>query len=79
MVEPTLQSGNNEAAKMTVFRPGGERRVILRGNLEELVSTGKPLMPDGFEKELRPQDVADLIAYLRSQAPPPGKGEPRKP
>jgi hypothetical protein len=27
-------------------------------------------MPDGLEKELKHQDVADLIALLRSPAPP---------
>jgi putative membrane-bound dehydrogenase-like protein len=69
------EAGNS----ITLAGPGGERRVILRANLEELVSTGRSLMPDGFEKELRPHDVADLIAYLRSQAPPPGRREPRKP
>ena len=69
------EAGNS----ITLAGANGERRVILRANLEELVSTGKSLMPDGFEKELKPQDVADLIAFLRSQAPPPGKAGGSKP
>jgi len=30
-------------------------------------STGLSLMPEGFEREIDPQGVADLIAYLRSE------------
>jgi hypothetical protein len=43
---------------------------VLRENIEELISTGKSAMPDGFEKELGHQDVADLFAFLRSAGPP---------
>lgn len=39
---------------------------LLRSNLEELSSTGKSLMPEGFEKKLTRQDMADLIAYLQT-------------
>ena len=51
---------------ITLVSPTGERQVILRANLEELASTGKSAMPEGLEKELKPQDVADLIAHLRN-------------
>jgi hypothetical protein len=30
------------------------------------VDTAKSLMPDGLEEQLKPQDIADVIAYLRS-------------
>jgi putative membrane-bound dehydrogenase-like protein len=39
---------------------------LLRSNIEELSSTGKSLMPEGLEKKLSRQDMADLIAYLQS-------------
>jgi putative membrane-bound dehydrogenase-like protein len=52
---------------LTLVGPTGERRVILRVNLEELASTGKSLMPDGLEKELTHQDTADVIAFLKEQ------------
>jgi putative heme-binding domain-containing protein len=58
----TNESGNS----ITLLGPENKPQVILRENLEELVSTGKSLMPEGLEKELKPQDVADLIAFLRS-------------
>ncbi len=54
-------------SSLTLVGPTGQRQVILRANLEELSSTGKSAMPDGLEKDLKPQDVADLIAYLREQ------------
>ena len=30
-----------------------------------MVGSGQSLMPEGLEKDLTPQDLADLIAYLR--------------
>ena len=53
-------------SSITLVNAAGERQVILRVNLEELASTGKSAMPEGLEKELQPQDVADVIAYLRN-------------
>jgi putative heme-binding domain-containing protein len=51
---------------ITPRRPEGAESVILRTNLEVFRSTSLSLMPVGLEKELKPQDVADLFAYLRS-------------
>jgi putative membrane-bound dehydrogenase-like protein len=51
---------------ITLVGPSGERHVILRANLDELASTGKSAMPEGLEKELTVQEMADLIAYLRN-------------
>jgi putative membrane-bound dehydrogenase-like protein len=56
------ESGNS----ITLIGTDGKPQVILRNNLEELASTGKSAMPEGLEKDLRPQDLADLIAYLRT-------------
>jgi putative membrane-bound dehydrogenase-like protein len=44
----------------------GEDTRLLRSELESLTSTGKSLMPEGFENEIPPQDMADLIEYLCS-------------
>ena len=43
---------------------------VLRADLETLRGSGKSLMPDGLEKDLPPQDVADLFAYLTAADPP---------
>jgi putative heme-binding domain-containing protein len=60
------ETGNS----VTLVEPDGKERVILRTALEELTSTGKSLMPDGLEKDLTPQDLADLIAFVRATGPP---------
>src|SRR6266852_3341100 len=44
--------------------PGGAEEQILRNNLRELRASGRSLMPEGFETVLKPQDMADLIAFV---------------
>jgi putative membrane-bound dehydrogenase-like protein len=51
---------------ITVRQAEGTEDVILRANLSLFRATAVSLMPVGLEKELKPQDVADLFAYLRS-------------
>src|SRR5262249_29906960 len=34
-----------------------------------LSSSGKSVMPEGLEKEIKPQEMADLIAHVRSVGP----------
>jgi putative heme-binding domain-containing protein len=64
---------SESATSITLRAQEGKEQVLLRGELDELQSTGKSLMPEGLEKELTKQDVADLIAYLTAQAPPKRK------
>ena len=52
------------ASSITLRSPGGNEEVILRSDLKELTSSGLSLMPEGFEKTLTAQDMADLIAYI---------------
>ncbi|MBI3467974.1 MAG: c-type cytochrome, partial [Planctomycetes bacterium] len=61
------ETGNS----ITLVSQEGKEQAILRSELESLESTGKSLMPDGVEKDVTPQDVADLLAYLSSAAPGP--------
>jgi putative heme-binding domain-containing protein len=56
---------------LTLVGTNGERHVVLRSNIDEMSCTGKSLMPEGFESQLKVQDVADIIAFLKTQAPPP--------
>jgi putative membrane-bound dehydrogenase-like protein len=55
------------ATSITLKGQEGKEQVLLRADLDELQSTGKSLMPEGLEKDLTKQDLADVIAYL-SQA-----------
>ena len=51
---------------ITLRRAEGVEEVILRTNLALFRATTLSLMPVGLEKDVKPQDVADLFAYLRS-------------
>ncbi len=52
------------AASLTLRRGEGAEDVILRGQIDSVVSSGKSLMPEGLESQLTKQDLADVIAYL---------------
>jgi len=41
-----------------------KRHNVLRENIEELVVTRKSLMPEGFEKQVPPQAICDLLEFL---------------
>jgi putative heme-binding domain-containing protein len=56
------------ATAITLRRAEGMQDTLLRSEIEQIQSTGKSLMPDGFEKQLTPQDLADLIAWLQQMA-----------
>ncbi len=49
----------------------GKKHDLLRKDLDELASTGKSVMPEGFEKEIPPAAMADLIAFLRGNLAKP--------
>ncbi|HEU0008977.1 MAG TPA: PVC-type heme-binding CxxCH protein, partial [Verrucomicrobiae bacterium] len=52
------------ANSITLRAPGGHEETLLRSDLNQLTSSGLSLMPDGLEKALTPQDMADLLAAL---------------
>ncbi|WP_158265306.1 PVC-type heme-binding CxxCH protein [Blastopirellula marina] len=56
----TAESG----ASVTLQGQDNKQHTILREEIEELRSTGHSLMPEGFEKVLDPQAMADLIQYI---------------
>ncbi len=60
------------ANSLTLRMAGGTDVVILRNELKDLASSGRSLMPDGFENILDPQALADLIAYIKTGAAEPG-------
>jgi putative heme-binding domain-containing protein len=55
---------------ITLLRAESKRDVVLRSNIDELLSTGLSLMPEGLEKELNRQQLADVIAFIKSIKPP---------
>ncbi len=62
------ETGNS----VTLLGQEGKQQTILRTDLETLQATGKSLMPEGLEKDMTPQDLANVIAHVR------GSGAPRK-
>jgi len=65
------ETGNS----ITLLAPESKQQVVLRADLEDLVSTSKSTMPEGLEKDLAPQDLADIIAHVRSNIPLPKRKE----
>jgi putative heme-binding domain-containing protein len=59
------------ATSITLKGQEGKEQSLLRADLDELQSTGKSLMPEGLEKDLTKQDLADVIAYLSQAGTPP--------
>ena len=51
---------------ITLLGPEAKEFVLQRQDLEEIRTSGKSLMPEGLEKDLSIQNVADLIAFLCS-------------
>jgi putative heme-binding domain-containing protein len=54
------------AASITLQRAENVRDTILRIDIDQLRSTGMSLMPEGVEKDIDVQGMADLLTYLRS-------------
>jgi len=41
----------------------------LRNDIEEIKASGLSLMPEGLEQNMTPQELADLIAYVKHSLP----------
>lgn len=54
------------ATSITLTRGEKQSDTVLRIHIDQLQSTGLSLMPEGLEKEIPPQAMADVIAYLTS-------------
>jgi putative heme-binding domain-containing protein len=58
---------------VTLLMPESKSQTILRADIKVLRSTGLSLMPENLEAGMTPQDLADLLAFVRtagSAAPP---------
>jgi putative membrane-bound dehydrogenase-like protein len=52
---------------VTVRQAQGIEETLARAAIESLTPTQLSLMPDGLEQTLKPQDLADLVAYLKGE------------
>jgi putative membrane-bound dehydrogenase-like protein len=55
---------------ITLRRAEGVEDTVSRDQIEQLRNTGKSLMPEGFERMLTQQEMADLLEFLRYGEPP---------
>lgn len=63
------------ANAITLKRQEGQADVILRADLDDLSTAGRSLMPEGLENDLKPADLADLIAFVAGQGDRPKEVE----
>lgn len=54
------------ASSITIRLPEGKEETVLRGDIEELKSSGLSLMPVGLEKTITVEQMTDLVAYLKN-------------
>jgi putative heme-binding domain-containing protein len=54
------------ASSITLRRAEGQTDTVLRQDVEEVRSSGVSLMPEGFEKLISVEQMADLIAFLKN-------------
>ncbi len=52
-------------SSITLLAAEGKQKTILRRDIEELQASNKSVMPEGIERELKPQDLADLIQFVQ--------------
>ena len=55
------ETGNS----VTLVSTDGKEHVLLRKDLDQLISSQRSLMPEGLEKDLTKQDIADVIAFVQ--------------
>jgi putative heme-binding domain-containing protein len=73
------------STSVTLKQAEGKTVVVRRSEIDDLHSDGISLMPDGLEKLIPPQDMADLISfiknwrYLDDPAAPPLPGDFQRP
>jgi putative heme-binding domain-containing protein len=58
------------ATSITLRKDEGVEQTILRRDVDEMEASSLSMMPEELEKQVQPQEVADLIAYLREALGP---------
>ncbi|WP_437222783.1 PVC-type heme-binding CxxCH protein [Planctomicrobium sp. SH661] len=54
------------ASSITLKQPEGKSQTILRKDVEEIKASNVSLMPENLVEALQPQDVADILAWVRT-------------
>jgi putative heme-binding domain-containing protein len=54
------------ASSVTLRRAENQADVVLRQDIDEIVSSGVSLMPEGLEKTVSVEEMADLLNFLKN-------------
>ena len=54
------------ANSITLRQPENKQTTLLRSQIAQSSSTGRSLMPEGWERTLSPVELADLVAYIKN-------------
>lgn len=54
------------AVSITLRQPEGKNLSVLKSDIDVIQSNGVSLMPEGLERNMTMQDVADVISYLKN-------------
>lgn len=57
---------NETAASITLKQPENKTQLILRQDIDELRSNGVSIMPEGLEKNITVEQMADLISFVKN-------------
>jgi putative heme-binding domain-containing protein len=54
------------STSITLKQPGGKVLTLARDEIEQLKASGVSLMPEGLEKNIPQQDMADLLSFIKN-------------
>jgi len=60
----------DSAERVVLKMQGGKLETIPRRRIEDVEVSKLSMMPEDLEKQLKPQEIADLFAYLMLDRPP---------
>jgi putative heme-binding domain-containing protein len=52
---------------VTLRQPEGREQTIARTDIEELKTTNKSLMPEGIERDVTVEQMADVLEFLKGR------------
>lgn len=63
LVHTGLLASESKTA-VELFDVEGKKQVVLREDIARLIASRKSLMPEGFEKQVKPTDIINLLEFL---------------
>lgn len=57
---------NETTSGITIAQPNGTQRTLLRVDIDQMAASGVSFMPEGLEKDLSPQAIADIFEFIRA-------------